>query len=156
MKTKEQLDAEAAEIDRLLSRKQGVRQPCRPCRVAALADARADLERRVAAAEDPRYAALRGYGGDAGSEPQIIAPQKTTGAQLNPLAFGQKSLNAMYKAFKDRQPMTIKAEPITKSFSSVDSLLPAQLDPQVIGQIHEWRILDHLSMINSGFSTISP
>ena len=50
-----------------------------------------------------KAALVRAYGGDSGSEPQIPA-QKATGAQLNPVAIGQKSLTAMYRAFKDRQP----------------------------------------------------
>lgn len=84
-------------------------------------------------------------GGDAGSEPYITTKQMT-GKQLSPLAFSEKSLKAMYKAFQNRQPMSIRAE--TKAFSSVDSLLPAQLDPQVVAHIHEWRILDRLPSIS--------
>jgi HK97 family phage major capsid protein len=66
--------------------------------------------------------------------------KSVTGKQLSPLAFDESSMKAMYKAFKNRQPMAIEA----KSFSTVDSLLPAQLAPGVIAHQHEWRILDHL------------
>jgi hypothetical protein len=77
--------------------------------------------------------------GNLGTEPTITT-KKLTGAQLNPLAFGDASLKAMHKAFEDRQSFSINAD--TKAFSTVDSLLPAELAPGVVGHIHEWRILD--------------
>lgn len=78
-----------------------------------------------------------------GTEPDVVT-KKMTGAQLNPLAFSDESLKAMYKAFKNRQPMRIEA----KGFSTVEDLLPAQLAPDVVAHQHEWRILDRLPMIS--------
>ncbi len=94
---------------------------------------------------NPAYKAVQAYGGDLGVEP-TVSTKRMTGKELSPLAFSEASLKTMYKAFQDRTPMTIRAE--TKGFSSVDSLLPAQLNPAVIGQIHEWRVLDHLPSIS--------
>lgn len=75
-----------------------------------------------------------GYGGAA------VQRKSVTGAQVNPLAFDESALKAMYKAFKNRQQYSIQA----KDFSTVDSLLPAQLAPGVVAHQHEWRILDRL------------
>ena len=57
---------------------------------------------------------------------------------MNPLAFNDSSLQRMYKAFQSRESMSIRGVE-TKAFSTVDSLLPAELDPQVVAHIHEWR-----------------
>ena len=92
------------------------------------------------------YRAVEMYGGDMGNEPNVTT-KAMTGAQLSPMAFGQKSLQRMYKAFQERQNCSIRAAE-TKAFSTVDSLLPAQLDPQVVAHIHEWRILDRLPSIS--------
>src|SRR5271167_1630010 len=101
---REQLDGEAAEIDRLLTEAVETKSygdlADLERRVTALADARSDLERKTAMESDPRYAALRGFGGDAGTEP-VVTSKAMTGAQLNPLSFSDASLNKMYKAFKD-------------------------------------------------------
>jgi HK97 family phage major capsid protein len=61
------------------------------------------------------------------------------------MSFSDNSLKAMYQAFRDRQPLSIKAD--TKAFSTVESLLPPELDPNVVAHIHEWRILDRLPAI---------
>jgi HK97 family phage major capsid protein len=66
-----------------------------------------------------------------------------TGGQLSPLNFSDGSLGAMYKAFNARQPMSIES----KAFSTIESLLPAELDPQVVARIHENRLLERLPAI---------
>ena len=86
---------------------------------------------------DPCSAALRRSGGDLGSQP-MMTRKAPTGAQVNPLAFNDSSLQRMYKAFQSRESMSIRGVE-TKAFSTVDSLLPAELDPQVVAHIHEWR-----------------
>jgi hypothetical protein len=62
-----QLDADAAEIDRLLTEAVSTKSYGDLAelerRVTALADARAELERKEACEQDPRYAALRSHGG---------------------------------------------------------------------------------------------
>jgi HK97 family phage major capsid protein len=140
-----QIEAEAKEIDRLLSEAVDAKSygelDALAKRVDNLAQARKDLDRPI----DPRIAAVAMYGGDLAASPEVTT--KATGAHVSPMAFSDASLQKMFNAFKDRQPLSIKAEVATKAFSTVDSLLPAQLDPQVVGHIHEWRILDRLPMI---------
>jgi hypothetical protein len=159
-----QLDAEAAEIDATLGdlidkamtgqEWQGADLKDLGRRVQEIKDAKADLDRREEAQEaadsDPRITALKMYGGDLGTQPEMPVNKKQTGAQLNPLAFSDASLKASYKAFQNRQPISIKAEAVKKSFSSVDSLLPAELALGIVEHIHEWRILDRLPMISIG------
>lgn len=79
-------------------------------------------------------------GGNAGRAPTVTT-KAMTGAQVNPLAFPEGSLKRMHQAFLERTPLSIKA------YSTVASLLPAQLDPNVVAHIHEWRIMDRLPTI---------
>ena len=90
------------------------------------------------AAGDPRYAALRHYGGDAGSQPDPAISGTTLGAQANPLRLDQKALATVHQAMSTRQSVE------TKAFSTLDSLIPAQLDPNILPKIHEHRLLDYL------------
>lgn len=85
---------------------------------------------------------LGGNPSDLGSAPNAPIAKKATGAQVNPLAFSESNLKAMHKAFQNRQPFRIEA----KDYSTVDSLLPAELAPGVTAHQHEWRILDRLPM----------
>lgn len=62
------------------------------------------------------------------------------GAQVFPLAFEDVHLKAMHEAVAHRQSFAIK----TKAFNSVDSLLPSQLQPTVVGPQYEGRLLDRL------------
>jgi len=123
-------------------------------RIGAVKDAKADLdrqeERHKAAEADPRIVALKSFGGDLGAEFDAPVTQKATGAQLSPLAFSDSSLKQMYKAFQNRQPFSIRAEVSKKAFSTVDSLLPAELAPGIIAHQHEWRILERLPAITIG------
>ncbi len=144
-----QLDAEAAEVEALLGdaidkamaghdlkdlNTKGLTE-----RIQRIKDDKAELDRREEVqkshANDPRIAALRMYGGDLGSQPDIPVSKKSTGAQLSPLSFPESSLKAMHKAFQNRQAFSIRAVE-KKGFSTVDSLLPAELAPGVVA--HDW------------------
>ncbi|MCV7422992.1 phage major capsid protein [Mycobacterium yunnanensis] len=61
-----------------------------------------------------------------------------SGRYSNPMVIEHKALETVFNAAKDRQTATVKA------FSTVSGLLPAQLDSQVLGKIHESRLLDRL------------
>jgi HK97 family phage major capsid protein len=56
----------------------------------------------------------------------------------SPFAFAEDDLRGLHQAVVSRSSMAIKA------FSTADSLLPAQLAPQVLGPVHENRLLDKL------------
>jgi HK97 family phage major capsid protein len=85
--------------------------------------------------DDHRIKALR-FGMDDDYQPNF--QKKTLGREANPMAFSEESLRAVHKAMQDGQNIRVKA------FSTVDSLLPAQLHPNVIGKIHEHRLMDRL------------
>lgn len=78
------------------------------------------------------------FGGDAGSQPNVPTTKALTGAQSNPLRISDTDVKGLYRAAVSRQSYA------TKAFSTVESLLPAQLDPNVLGKIHENRIMDYL------------
>jgi HK97 family phage major capsid protein len=61
-----------------------------------------------------------------------------TGRGVSPLAFSEVAMKGLHAAAASRQNFA------TKAFSSIDSLLPAQLDPNVLGAVHENRLLDRL------------
>lgn len=148
-----QLDAEAADIDALLEKAidtgttAGLDTKELGKRIQRVKEEKEDLDREEeihkATEADPRWAALRMYGGDLGTEPTAPTGAALTGKQVSPLEFGGAELKAMYKAFQNRAPMSIRA----KSFSSVVGELPAQLDPAVVGKIHESRILERIPTI---------
>jgi HK97 family phage major capsid protein len=77
-------------------------------------------------------------GANGGTPPRLGLRRK--GAQVAPLAFAEEHLKSMHDAVTHRQSFAIK----TKSFNSVDSLLPAQLHPNVVGPQYETRLLDRL------------
>lgn len=68
----------------------------------------------------------------------VIKGGRLTGAQVSPLGFSAETLKALHQAASTRQSLSVKA------FSTVDPLLPAQLAPNVVGKVHEGRLLDHL------------
>jgi HK97 family phage major capsid protein len=145
MKTTEQLEAEAAEIDKALTEavesKNYAGLADLERRVTALADARFDLERKQAADANPNYAATRNWGGDAGSQPDPAISGTALGALANPLRLDQKALATVHQAMSRRQSVE------TKAFSTLDSLIPAQLDPNILPKIHEHRLLDYLPVL---------
>jgi HK97 family phage major capsid protein len=105
-------------------------------RVTALADARKAFERQQSV---PAWATGAANSGPAPS----YNTKAVTGGQLSPLNFSDESLGAMYKAFNARQPMSIES----KGYSTIESLLPAELDPQVVAKIHENRLLERIPAI---------
>lgn len=60
------------------------------------------------------------------------------GAEAMPLALSRETRQTLCKAMDRRANVT------TKAFSTVDGLIPPGLDTQVLGAIHEGRLLDHL------------
>lgn len=146
-----ELDAEAAEVEAILGKAIDGAMSGEAIdkahlddlgkRIGRIQDDKKDLDRQEAAQKsaeaDPRIAALKMYGGSLGTLPEAPAAKRLTGAQVNPLAFSEASLTASYKAFQNRQPITIEAEQVNKSFSSVDGLLPAELAPGIVEHIHE-------------------
>jgi hypothetical protein len=75
--------------------------------------------------------ASRGSGGAGGVHTKAVGSD-------SPPAFDDESLRAMHAAVVSRQSLQVKA------FASPDSLLPAQLAPQVLGPVHEGRLLERL------------
>jgi HK97 family phage major capsid protein len=75
-----------------------------------------------------------------------VKNRRRTGREIAPLALSEASLKALYDAQESGQSMRVKAafQPETKAFSTVDPLLPPQLQPGIVKQIHEWRLMDHL------------
>ncbi|WP_111511775.1 phage major capsid protein [Mycobacterium kyogaense] len=61
-------------------------------------------------------------------------------AQVAPLTFDPESLRRVHQGVVNGEPRRIEA----RAFNSVDSLLPAQLWPTVIGPMHDNRILDRI------------
>ncbi|MCG7595757.1 phage major capsid protein [Mycobacterium sp. PSTR-4-N] len=57
-----------------------------------------------------------------------------------PLAFEQEQLEELHRAAMSRQSRRVEA----RAFSSVDTLLPNQLWPEVIGPVHDNRVLSRL------------
>jgi HK97 family phage major capsid protein len=140
---KEQLDAEANAIDLLLSEavenKNYQELETLSKRVDDLAAARKAFEQ-----PDPRIAAVMRYGGDLASTPPAVpVGKKALGKHVSPLSFSRDELHKAFNAIKHGQNYVIQS----KAFSSVDSLLPAQLAPGIIPEEHEWRIMDHLPVM---------
>jgi len=61
-----------------------------------------------------------------------------TGREVAPLAFDEESLHAMHTAVQSRQSLRVKA------FNTAESHLPSRLEGQVLGPVHEQRLLDRL------------
>jgi HK97 family phage major capsid protein len=109
-------------------------------RTDALAEARAELK----AAEDTAtrsglFAAKMGDTTSSTDEPVNVTTKAfKPGREVLPLALSDESVRALHKALSSRQSLSVKA------FSTVDSLLPPQLAPYILGKIHESRLLDRL------------
>lgn len=108
-------------------------------RTAALEEARAELKRHEDNASSAAFAAkMGGSFGDLATQPVKVITKAMTGAQLNPLRISDANLKALHSAASSKQTYA------TKAFSTVDGLLPAQLDPSVLGKVHENRLLDYI------------
>jgi HK97 family phage major capsid protein len=139
-----QLNAEAAEVDALLAdavaKKSFNMLADLEERVGKIAADRAELDRAESVSKAAgKFAAVMAHGADQADGPVIEHKgihQK--GRDVSPLAFTENSMRTMHKAIENRTPVSVKA------FSTIDSLLPAELSPLVIGKVHERRLLDRL------------
>ena len=87
------------------------------------------------------YNAAIGFSSAGGAQQgPLVAGLRAKGAQVAPLRFADEHLKAMHDAVTHRQSFAIK----TKDFNTVDSLLPSQLQPTVVGPQYEGRLLDRL------------
>jgi HK97 family phage major capsid protein len=87
-------------------------------------------------------AAMRGnagMGNDGGMRPPALG-MRMKGAAACPLHFDENELKGMYDALSHGSTSSIR----TKAFSSVDALLPAELQQFIVGPQYENRLLDHL------------
>jgi HK97 family phage major capsid protein len=77
----------------------------------------------------------------------------TLGADLNPFVITEKTLDLVSESIQSGHAFQVKlmdgANVETKSFNTVESLLPAELMPGVVERIHEPRIADLLPMTGS-------
>jgi HK97 family phage major capsid protein len=138
-----QLAAEAAEIDnqiaQAVSTKSYSMMSDLEARVEKLAAEREELDRAEAVSKAARQHPAAGFGADQADSPvSSQEPVVRTGREVSPLAFTKGAMETLHKAVESHQPVSVKA------FGTVDSLLPAQLDPLVVGKIHEHRLSDHL------------
>jgi HK97 family phage major capsid protein len=157
---RKQLDAEAADIDRLINSAIETKSynglDDIQSRLDKLAEEKEYLdreeERHKSFAADPRYTAIAGSGGDIAEQPvKAKEVKRQLGREVCPMAFKESDLRAVHQAMQEGRNIRIKAfDPAdveTKAFSTVDSLLPAQLFPSIIAKIHEHRLLDRLPVI---------
>jgi HK97 family phage major capsid protein len=108
-------------------------------RVNKLAEAREGLDRAESASKAAgKFAAVAAYGAGQADAPVVDTKAAKTGRGVSPLAISEASLKGLHAAAVSRQSYS------TKAFSTVDGLLPAQLDPNVLARIHESRLLDRL------------
>lgn len=172
------LDAEAAEIivaiDEAMETKQYGDLDSFQKQIDAIEEAKKDLERDEEVHKgldaDPRYAALRGNG-DIGAASKAAghtngrAPVSehfdkdgrritTLGRDINPFQIDERTLELMSKSVKDGHAFQVKlvdeSRVGAKNFNTVESLLPAELMPNVVERVHEPRIADLLPTISSG------
>lgn len=89
-----------------------------------------------------KFDALSYSGVGGAGEPQRPS-FRGTAAQFAPIDVPVDSLKSMHQAMASQSSFAIQ----TKSFSTVDSLLPAELQPSVVGPQHEGRLLDRLPVL---------
>ena len=103
---------------------------------------RARLESAEKSARNTAWLAKMGDGAGGGGTVAADGPVNVDavkmGREVSPLGFSQPALKSLHKAISSRQGLSVKA------FSTLDSLLPAQLAPGILGKIHESRLLDRL------------
>lgn len=140
-----QLNAEAADVDARLAMATETKSfdmlSDLEKRVNALAEARAELDQAEATASAvERFQTRFPDATDSveGEPADFVTNAFKSGREVNPLVMSQDSLQTIYKAAKSRQAISCKA------YSTIGGLLPAQLDPNILGKIHESRLLDRL------------
>jgi HK97 family phage major capsid protein len=141
-----QLNNEAAELDQQLATAVATKSygsfSAIEEKVNHLAELRAELDREEATHKAVAAHPLgREFGMAAASiadGPVLDTKAMKTGRGTVPLAISEQALKSLHAAASSRQSFS------TKAFSTVDGLLPAQLDPNVLAQVHESRLLDRL------------
>lgn len=138
-----ELDAESAEVDALLNEAVATKSYGQLSelegRVNRLAEARAELDAEALRVKAVAVHPLNQFeAASAGQQPAAVASKALTGREVSPLAIPEAALKSLHGAASSRQAFSVKA------FSTLDGLLPAQLDPNVLGKIHESRILDRI------------
>jgi HK97 family phage major capsid protein len=141
---KNAIDAEAKAIDAELSSavasKSFKHLPAIEARIDQLAADRSELEQLENVAKSVRNHPLgMGMASAAGHG---VVDTKAVKGNASPLAFSEQSLKGLHQAVMSNQSFS------TKAFSTVDGLLPAQLDGSVLGIIHESRLLDKIPSIS--------
>lgn len=105
---------------------------------AARKSALAALE-QVIDGQDHALAAARRLSGAADLKPAAPVHKSARGVNsASPLAFSVDAIAALHRAAASRQSLAIKA------FNSTVDLLPGELAPQILGPVHEVRLLDYL------------
>ena len=141
---RKQLADDAAEVDAQIAdavtRKSYSGMADLEARVERLAEERAELDRAEAnhKAAERLWNRTGGSTADALDGPTLTKKAFQTGRDVSPLQFTEDALRTLHKAVETRQSVSVKA------FSSVESLIPAQLSPVVVGKEHENRLLDYL------------
>jgi HK97 family phage major capsid protein len=141
-----ELDTESAEVDRLISAaissKSFSGMGALEARVDQLAADRAELDQAEVRAKAMAAHPLSGMDMASAADGPMPATKafggRITGGMLSPLTIPGQALKDLHGAASQRQSLSVKA------FSTVEGLLPAQLDPNVLGKIHENRLLDRL------------
>jgi HK97 family phage major capsid protein len=139
-----QLAAESAEVDALLNEAVSTKSydglSALEGRINELAEQRRELdkaEHRAKAAANHPLAGMQ-FGSAAGAEAPVMVSKAATGRQVAPLVIEKAAMQALHQAVVSRSAFA------TKSFNTANSNLPAQLHPEILGPIHENRLLDRL------------
>lgn len=140
-----QIESEAALIDQAIGQAVATRSysglSALEARVDQLAADRAELdqaEARLKSAAGHPLTQLGMSAADQGQRVTLDTKALGSGRAVSPLGISEASLKGLHAAAVGRQSYS------TKAFSTVEGLLPAQLDPNVLGKVHESRLLDYL------------
>jgi HK97 family phage major capsid protein len=142
-----QLEAESAEVDRQLADAVSTKNYSglseMENRINQLAEQRGELDLAEARFNATSRHPLNPFGaasaaGEQGAGVAMDARAMKSGRAVSPLGISDAAMKSLYAAASSRQSLSVKA------FSTVDGLLPAQLDPNVLAQQHESRLLDRL------------
>jgi HK97 family phage major capsid protein len=137
-----QLAAESAEIDALLTSAVANKS------YNGLGDLEQRIERLKSDREALEFAELQAKSaanhplaqqfGSSVDEPAVVVTKAATGRQVAPLVIDQAAMKSLHAAVVSRTAYA------TKGFNTANSHLPAQLHPEILGPIHENRLLDRL------------
>lgn len=83
------------------------------------------------------------FAGESGAGTVSTKAMTKTGREMAPLAFDDESLHVMHAAVTSRQSLRVKA------FNTAESHLPAHLMGEVVGPVHETRLLDRLPVMGT-------